>query len=95
MTTDPPRPGLMARLKLTEPVRLYLHSVGLVLVAGLVLMGYLTDEWSAYLTGALAVVLGVGGGGEMARSSVFSPYTHYQAAFQVARARGIVGDRAA
>jgi hypothetical protein len=76
MTTVNARPGLLSRLKLTEPVRLYLHSVGLVLIGGLVLMGYLTDDWSAYLTGALAVVLAVGGGGEAARASVYSPATH-------------------
>jgi len=73
MTAVSTRPGLLSRLKLTEPVRLYLHSVGAVLIGGLVLMGYLTDEWSAYLTGALAVVLAVGGGGEAARASVYSP----------------------
>ena len=76
MTTVNARPGLLTRLKLTEPVRLYLHSVGVVLIGGLVLMGYLTDEWSAYLTGALAVLLAVGGGGEAARASVYSPASH-------------------
>jgi hypothetical protein len=73
MTTVNARPGLLSRAKLAEPVRLYLHSVGAVLIAGLVLMGYFTDEWAAYLTGALAVVLAVGGGGEAARASVYSP----------------------
>lgn len=73
MTTVSARPSLLSRLKLTEPVRLYLYSVGVVLIAGLVLMGKLTGEWSAYLTGALAVVLGVAGGGEAARASVYSP----------------------
>jgi hypothetical protein len=78
MTLVSARPSLLSRLKLTEPVRLYLYSLGSVLIAGLVLMGYLTGEWSAYLTGALAVVLGVGGGGEAARSSVYSPASHIQ-----------------
>lgn len=78
MTTVNARPGLLSRLKLTEPVRLYLYSLGSVLVAGLVLMGYLTGEWSEYLTGALAVILGVGGGGEAARASVYSPASTVQ-----------------
>lgn len=73
MTTVNARPGLLSRVKLAEPVRFYLYSVGVVLIAGLVLMGKVTGEWQSYLTGALAVVLAVGGGGEAARASVYSP----------------------
>lgn len=73
MTAVPARPSLLSRLKNSEPVRVYLWSVGSVLIGGLVLMGYLTEEWSGYLTGALAVLLAVGGGGEAARASVYSP----------------------
>jgi hypothetical protein len=94
MSTVNARPGLLARLKLTEPVRLYLHSIGLVLIGALVLMGYLTDEWSAYLTGALAVVLAVGGGGEAARASVYSPASHVRG-IVTSRGSWVVNDHAA
>jgi hypothetical protein len=66
--------GLLARLKLTEPVRLYLYSLALVAIAGLQLAGYLTGDWVQYALTDSAVVLGVAGAGaEAARASVYSP----------------------
>jgi hypothetical protein len=79
----PPAPvasvGILSRLKLTEPVRLYLYSVALVAVAGLNLAGILTGEWQQYAISSAATVLAVGAGGEAARASVYSPRSVVQA----------------
>lgn len=76
-TTPPTVPvlsvGLLARLKLTEPVRLYLYSVALVVVVGLNLAGWLTGEWVPYATSSAATLLGVTAATEAARASVYSP----------------------
>jgi hypothetical protein len=71
--------GLLSRLKLTEPVRLYLYSLAVVAIGGLALAGVLTGQWIAYATGAVAVVLSVTVGGEAARASVYSPRSVVQA----------------
>jgi len=71
-----PAARALSRWKVTEPVRLYLYSVGSVLLLGLVLGGILTQEWSAYLTAALGVLLGVVPATEAARSSVYSLAGH-------------------
>lgn len=68
-------PSTLSRLKLAEPVRLYLYSVGAVLVAGLVLAGAVTGEWSEFALAALAALLAVPAGTEAARASVYSPRT--------------------
>jgi len=79
----PPAPpisvGLLARIRLTEPVRLYLYSLALLAIGGLALAGVLTGEWIPYATGAAATVLVVGAGGEAARASVYSPRSVVQA----------------
>lgn len=77
------------RWKLTEPVRLYLYGVGGVIVAGLVLAGYLTQEWSAYLMAALGVVLGVVPATEAARASVYSVAGHLHSLRQLHAARDV------
>jgi hypothetical protein len=64
--------GLVARLKLTEPVRLYLYSVVGVVDTGLVLAGVLTGDWPAYVISAAATLLGVAGATEAARASTYS-----------------------
>lgn len=71
-TPAPPSPSWLDRIKASEPVRLYLYSVLLVMLAGLVLAGWLTAQWQAYAIGAGAVVLGVVPATEAARASVYS-----------------------
>jgi hypothetical protein len=66
----------ISRAKLTEPVRLYLGSVGAVIVAGLVLAGWLTQDWAAYCMAALGVILGLGPAGYAIRASVWSEAAH-------------------
>jgi hypothetical protein len=65
--------GLLTRLKLTEPVRLYSYTVLLVLTAGLQLAGLLSGEWAEFTAANGAVLLGVGAAAEAARASVYSP----------------------
>lgn len=65
----------LARLKQTEPVRLYAYSVLSAVLVALVLVGTITDDWSAALTGIAAAVLGVPGV-EAARASAYSPASH-------------------
>lgn len=66
--------SLLQRLKLTEPVRLYLHGVlTLVVIPAAVLAGVLTGDWVEWAGTAAATVLGVGAAGEAARASVYSP----------------------
>jgi hypothetical protein len=79
----------VSQLKLAEPVRLYLYGVGGVIVAGLVLAGWLTDEWSAYLMAALGVVLGVVPATEAARASVYSTAGHIRSLRQLRTAQDI------
>lgn len=64
--------GPLSRLKLTEPVRLYLYGLGAVVLVGLVLAGVITEEWRAYGLTALGVVLGLVPATEAARASVYS-----------------------
>jgi hypothetical protein len=80
------RPGLgfLARMKLTEPVRLYLYSLALVIFAGLQLAGALTGEWLQFAITGAGVVLAVGAGGEAVRASVYSPAGVVRALTQVA-----------
>lgn len=66
----------ITRAKLTEPVRLYLYSVGAVIVTGLLLGGWLTEEWGAYLMAALGVILGLVPAGYAIRASVWSQAGH-------------------
>jgi hypothetical protein len=74
-----PSVGLLTRLKLTEPVRLYLYSVALVLLGGLNLAGYLTGQWQDFAAASAAVLLGIGAAGESARASVYSTRSVVQA----------------
>lgn len=82
---SPPTPApvvavsLLARLKLTEPVRLYVYSVLVVLTAAAQLAGWLTGEWAQFVEMNGAVVLAVGAGAEAARASVYSPRSVVQA----------------
>lgn len=71
--TTQPKVGWLGRLKLTEPVRLYLWTVVLVGDLGLGLAGWMTGQWQDYAATAAAVLLGVGGAGEAVRASVYSP----------------------
>jgi hypothetical protein len=81
-TSPPVAVGVLARLKLTEPVRLYLWSVSAVLFVGLNLAGVLTGEWQAYATSSAAVLLGVLPATAAARASVFSPRSVVQTAIR-------------
>jgi hypothetical protein len=83
VTAPAPAVGTLARLKLTEPVRLYLWPVAALLITGSVICSAL-GEWlgSAMLAVCgLLVLLAV----EAARLSVYSPRAVVQAAM---RARG-------
>lgn len=60
------------RWRLTEPVRLYLYTVLVVLTAGLQTAGALTGEWAEFTAINGALLLGVGAAGEAARASVYS-----------------------
>jgi hypothetical protein len=71
-----PRPGLLSRLKLAEPVRLYAYSLLTAILAALVLAGTVTDNWYAALSGIAAAILAVVPGAEATRASVYSPATH-------------------
>jgi hypothetical protein len=75
----PPSVGVLTRLKLTEPVRLYIYSVALVLFTGLNLAGYLTGAWQDYAAASAATLLGFGVAGESARASVYSTRSVVQA----------------
>jgi hypothetical protein len=75
---------LLSRLKLTEPVRLYLYTLLLVLTAGLQAAGWLTGEWAAFASANGAVVLAVGAGAEAARASVYSPRSMVRAVHRAA-----------
>lgn len=85
--TPAPSLGRLARLKLSEPVRLYAYSVLVVLAVGLNLAGVLTGEWLPYATSSAAVVLGVAGAAEAARASVYSPRSVVTAMLDLAAAR--------
>jgi len=88
--TRPKRLAMRAsQLKLSEPVRLYLYGVGGVIVTGLVLAGWLTGEWAGYLTGALAVLLGLPPATEAARASVYSPAGQIRALRQLRTAQDL------
>lgn len=69
-------PSGLAKLRLTEPVRLYLYGLGTVVLLGLVLAGVITEDWRDYGISALAVVLGLVPATEAARSSVYSLAGH-------------------
>src|SRR5207253_9649361 len=71
--------GLFARLKLTEPVQLYLYGVALVVITGLNLAGYLVGEWQSYAISSAATLLGITAATEAARASVYSPRSVVQA----------------
>lgn len=71
----------LARLKLTEPVRLYAYGVLSAVLVALVLVGTITQDWSAALTGIAAALLGVPGV-EAARATVYSPATHVAEVYQ-------------
>lgn len=71
--------GWLARLKLTEPVRMYAYVLCLVVITGLQLAGWLTGEWVQFSITDAAVVLGVAGTAEAARASVYSPRSTLQA----------------
>lgn len=64
------------RAKLTEPVRLYLYGVALIVITGLALAGILTQEWATFATAAAAVVLAVVPAAAAIRASVWSEAGH-------------------
>jgi hypothetical protein len=66
-----PSPSWLEKIKLTEPVRLYLWTVAIIAAVGLQLAGVTTGDWLQYEVTAAAVVLGVGGVGEAIRQAVW------------------------
>ena len=81
------RPPWLARMKLTEPVRLYLYTVLLVLLVGCQLAGVLTGEWRDYLATSAALLLAIPAGAEAVRASVYSPASMVRLAYQAAAKR--------
>jgi hypothetical protein len=80
------RPGSwLSRVKLSEPVRLYVYGLGSVLVVALVMRGVLDGEYLEAMLQALAVAAGLGTAAEAARASVYSPASTVQL---LSRARG-------
>ena len=86
------RPGPLARLKLSEPVRLYAYTVLAAILTALVLTGTITGAWQEALTGIAAAVLAVVPAAEAGRASVYSPRTHVR---QIIDAQRAIADRAA
>lgn len=68
-----PAVGLLKRLTLTEPVRLWIYSLLVIVTAGLQLAGYESGQWADFSVLNGAVILGVGAAGEGIRASVYSP----------------------
>lgn len=66
----------LMRAKLTEPVRFYLWSIFGLVVLGLVLAGWATDQWAAYLQAASGVVLGLMLATWAVRASTWSQAAH-------------------
>lgn len=70
----PPRQvGPWERARLTEPVRLWLYTLLLIITAGLQLAGYLTGDWVEFAATNGALLLVLGAGAEGIRSQVYSP----------------------
>lgn len=90
-TPNPPRvavtarPGLLSRLRLSEPIRLYSWPLVVVLVLSAVAGGWATQDWADWALPQLAAALGTLGAAEAGRASVFSTQTHVQ---DLMRARG-------
>lgn len=70
------RPSIATRWKLSEPVRLYLWPIVLVLVLSAVAGGLVTEEWAEWALPQLLTALGMLGAGEAARASVYSTTGH-------------------
>lgn len=70
MTTK--KPGLIARWKAAEPVRLYLYSVTSAMVLALVGLGVVEQKATGYLLAVAAALFGYAGT-ESARASVVAP----------------------
>lgn len=69
----PGKPGPLTRARLTEPVRLWLYTLLLIITAGLQLAGWLTGEWVEFAATNGALLLVLGAGAEGIRSQVYSP----------------------
>jgi hypothetical protein len=69
------RPSILERWKQTEPVRLYVYGLLAAVLLALVVVGWMTEDLSAALTGILAALLVGVPGAEAARVSVISPAT--------------------
>jgi hypothetical protein len=67
---------VVSRLKLTEPVRLYLYGVASIVLVGLTVAGVITEEWRAYFTAVAAVVLAVVPSAMAIRATVWSQASH-------------------
>lgn len=70
--------GRLARLKLTEPVRLYCYPLLVLLVVGGVAGGLVTQDWADWALPILGGLLSAGPV-EAARASVYSPRSVVQA----------------
>jgi hypothetical protein len=53
------RPGLLRRLQLSEPVRLWLYGIAAAVVALMVYVGYMTEDLAPFVVALVAAVLSV------------------------------------
>lgn len=79
----------ISKAKLSEPVRLYLYSLGVLILGALVLLGCITGEWQDYLLAALPIVLGLPPTVWAVRSSVYSYAGHINALRQLRTAQDL------
>lgn len=70
------RTSTASRLKATEPVRLYLWPLVVVLVLVAVATGLVTQQWAEWALPCLGLALGIYGAGEAARASAYSLAGH-------------------
>lgn len=82
-TPTPSNPPWLLRER--EPLRVYLHTVAVVIAAGLVLFGVITDEVAEFIGAAAAQLLLVSGAAEVTRLKVYSEPTVNLAAARAAR----------
>jgi hypothetical protein len=80
--TPPVAVGLLARLKLTEPVLLYLYGAALLWLVASSVAAAVTGAWLSFGSAAVGVLFTTTVGGWAARASVYSPRSVIQLAMR-------------